>query len=596
MPVAEERRTVAANADLGQILVLVAVIGLSEEREQRHVVPAVAAVDLFVPSAQNVDAVVAELLRPVERRADHPVARARGIGGRLHGAERSRLVAGEVVEEDVGVAVLLVHARCDAVTHLSFERQAGNDMPRGAGVDRHVVAHALHLRTAFEVGQRVHPLEIDAVVVVSGLLSLLAGIFRDERRRCEIDVVQNGLVHRLGLTLRIAADEHVDEHHDVLVEVHRRVGAHRQTFESVVHHLVHTVLIEILRRQGEARGGVTARHGEVVLVDRGRLAHRLLHPVGAGIVDRVAPLARDPNLFGGILVHARGIAVGLVDILHVGGSVDEVGQVDRLLNTEITVVRHRNLAGRTAFGRDEDNAVTGFGAVDRRSGGVFEDRHRLDGRGIELVHVELEAVDQHQRVGTQKRRHAADLDRRTVTARKARTLSHQDTRRSALQGLRQTGDGLVFEIGGRHRADRSGDMLALLRSHTRHHDLVDTGQFLLHCDRKVGHAFVHPILFARVPDKRKGEHVAVFGLDREESFGVGRRSANRSLHEHRHAHQRRGRVFRIYDDAPDIQQFVSRPRRKGEGGGKSMPGRPTGRPDKTVRAESRRLSTGSLLV
>ena len=248
-------------------------------------------------------------------------------------------------------------------------------MPRGAGVDRHVVAHTFDLRTAFEVGQRVHPLEIDAVVVVSGLLSLLAGIFRDERRRCEIDVVQNGLVHRLGLTLRIAADEHVDEHHDVLVEVHRRVGTHRQTFESVVHHLVHTVLIEILRRQGEARGGVTARHGEVVLVDRGRLAHRLLHPVGAGIMDRVAPLARDPNLFGGILVHARGIAVGLVDILHVGGSVDEVGQVDRLLNTEITVVRHRNLAGRTAFGRDEDNAVTGFGAVDRRSGGVFEDRH-----------------------------------------------------------------------------------------------------------------------------------------------------------------------------------------------------------------------------
>ena len=495
---------------------------------------------------------VAELLGPVERGADHPVARTGRVGRRLDGSERTRLVAREVIEEDVGVAVLLVHARRDTVADLPFQRQSRNDVPRRTGVDGHVVAHALHLRAAFEVGQRVHPLEIDAVIVVARLLTLLAGILRDERRRREIDVVQNGLVHRLGLFLRVAANEHVDEHHDVLVEVHRRVGAHGESLEPVVHHLVHTLLIEVLGRQGETRGRITARNGEVMLVNRRGFAHRLLHPVGAGIVDRIASFAGDLNLLGSIFVHSRRVARRLVDVIHIGRPVDEIGQVNRLLNTEIAVVRHRNLTGRSALGRDEDNAVTGLRAVDRRRGGVFENRHRLDGRGIELVHVELEAVDQHQRVGTQQRSHAANLDRRAVAARQTRALGHQNTRRTALQSLRKTGDRFVLEIGGSHRADRSGDMLALLRSHTRHHDLIDVGQLLLHCDREVGHALGHAVLLARVSDKGEGEHIAVLGLDREESFCVGRRSPNRSLHEHRHAHQRRGRVFRIHDNAAYI--------------------------------------------
>ena len=100
MALVKERRTVAAGRNFQHVAVVVAVIGFSEERNQRHHVPGVAHVVFGRPAADEVERMaVLEILVPVEHQIGRPVRLAIGIGGLTHLAAVENDVVGKVVDQ-----------------------------------------------------------------------------------------------------------------------------------------------------------------------------------------------------------------------------------------------------------------------------------------------------------------------------------------------------------------------------------------------------------------------------------------------------------------------------------------------------------------
>ena len=288
----------------------------------------------------------------------------------------------------------------------------------------------------------------------------------------------------------------------------------------------------------------------------GERAHRFLRPVGVGKVDRVGAVARG---FNHDIRVARGCAAvhrSCVVVIHVVNGVAEIGTVEGLLHAEVAVVAHLHTACRTALGGDDDYTVTGLGSVHRGRRSVFEHRDRLHGRGVEFVHVRLEAVDQDERIGTQQRRDTANLDFCTVAARHAGALRHENTSCTTLKGLRQAGDGFIGEIGVFDDADRRGDFDLRLRGHSRHDHLFERRSVFGQSDRHVRYRCVDANLLGLVTQVADDQHVAFLCFEGEEAAAVGGRTRGGSLYDDGGADKRCGRLFGIDYNAPDGKQIT----------------------------------------
>ena len=214
---------------------------------------------------------------------------------------------------------------------------------------------------------------------------------------------------------------------------------------------------------------VAARRGDVVLVGEAVVLEEQVHPVrfavgsvGLHLGDHlVGPHGSEPVHFAGFVVPAD-VVLG----------VEEFGKRGVRGEGHRTVVGDLRGAFRTAFGRDENDAVGAADAVDRRCGGVLENRDGGDVVRIDRVDHAFHAVHQTERARIVERGGAADQDRGLVAAGLARTLDTRDTGQFAGHHVRHVGHRGLKQLLVRYRRDRTHEELFLLRAVTDYHHLV----------------------------------------------------------------------------------------------------------------------------
>ena len=459
----------------------------------------------------------AYLLHPVEVRTCGPVIRTGGVGRTFHHRERNHLVAREVVEEHVRVAVGLVHAGGEAVADLPLEGEARHDVPLRTGIDGDIVPDVRIDLSALSLRIRIH-VRCDVVAVVVGVETFLAGILRHDVGRHRIDEAVDVAIRG---HLSVTADEGIDEYQDVVGQVDGSIRTHGKAVETVLLQFIDTVLLQILGRECETADGVTAGNRNVVLGDGSSLGKEEIGPLCVRVTDGVILGACRLDFVVGVRRSASRVQINLVNILHIFPGVGHLRYIQRSLDARIAVIVHLDCTCDTAAGSYEDDAAAGLRTIDGSSRSILQDGHGLHGCGIKLVHVELEAVHEHEGVGAHERCHAANLDGGVVGTGSSGGLLHQNTGSSSLEGLGHLGDRFVGELRVVDDAHGGSDVLALLAGHTgddclfKHIHIVGKG------DGKVSDGTCDVVLHILIAYAGEYEDVSFPGFDGEGSCNVG---------------------------------------------------------------------------
>ena len=411
----------------------------------------------------------ADFFYPVEVRTSGPVIRTGGVGRAFHHRERNHLVACEIVEEHVRIAVGLVHTGREAVADLPLEGEAGHDVPLRTGIDGDIVPDVRIDLSALSLRIRIH-VRCDVVAVVVGVEAFLAGILGYDVGRHRIDEAVDIAVRG---HLSVTADEGIDKDQDVVGQVDGSIRTHGKAVETVLLQFIDTVLFQILGRECETADGITTGNRNVVLGDGSCLGKEEISPLCIRITDRIVLGTRGCNLVVGVSGSAAGVQVDLVDILHVFPGIRHIRNVQGCLDAGITVIIDLyRTCDATARG-DEDHAAAGLCTVDGSGSCILQNGHGLNRSRVELVHVELESVDEHERIGAHERSHAANLDGRVVGTWSTGSLLHQNTGCTALESLGHLGNRLVGELRIVDDTHGGSDVLALLAGHTGNNGLFE---------------------------------------------------------------------------------------------------------------------------
>ena len=248
--------------------------------------------------------------------------------------------------------------------------------------------------------------------------------------------------------------------------------------QTVLVHIAHGhEIADLIRATGDV---------DVVLGLQEGLAEHQFGPLGVREHDRIAACAVG---FDGLRLKVQvGVFTAVVPLVHivVPGEVIAAGLADvghRHLETRNGAHGDLRLAGVTALGGDDDDAVRTAHTEHRRGGGVLQDGQAFDFIRVHGVQRTLDTIDQDERrrVGVGKGTYASDVDLSVVFTRLTGLLHSGNTRHLSRQdvgniGHRRLDQGLVVNGGqsaghrrfglGTVRDHHSGvDRLGVLQEH-----------------------------------------------------------------------------------------------------------------------------------
>ena len=367
---------------------------------------------------------------------------ARSVGIVEHHFVRPRIA---VVGEDVG-------------TQHAAQFQPVDDLHLGRQVGVHIVVAVLVVTALFEQAQRVAvgQFVVEQVFARHGIVLTV--------------IVIGGNTHRVGdgrtVGRRLAVLVRIGEQGrylhafvfggDVRTEI--------VTLAAVIGTFEVALLIVIACRNHIGRIGAAARYADVVVLLHGR-PQNLVH------VERaVAVRLEVADLFGGKGGSQPRIGFGNVEqrgvLPALNGRVEHFGLLPADHSREFD---GRSLIQLALLGGDQQDAVGGARTVNGSRTGILQHRDVLDVRGIELVEagvVRHQTVDDDQRFVVVHRTDTADVDVELVVGRVAASLLDDEAGRSALQRLRQVGDGTFGDgfgldlVHGAHRTAAGGGAVA----------------------------------------------------------------------------------------------------------------------------------------
>ena len=197
---------------------------------------------------------------------------------------------------------------------------------------------------------------------------------------------------------------------------------------------------------------------EVIVLDRGEPVEDLGAPVHVRIQVGVGPVPVGGDGFVGIERGQSVVGAGLVVQVGVIYRIQELGAVERRVETGLGREAHLHRAFVAALGGDQHHAVGAPHAVDGRGSGVLQDGDGLDFIGRQVVQRGFETVhqDEDAAVGGVERVEAADIDGRTVRARLAASGHDRQARELAVERVHHVlREGLLelFALGDGLRGD-----------------------------------------------------------------------------------------------------------------------------------------------
>lgn len=193
-------------------------------------------------------------------------------------------------------------------------------------------------------------------------------------------------------------------------------------------------------------------------------------------------------------------------------------------------------AGLTLLRADDDDTVGGPATIDGGTGGIFQNLDVVDVAGSQIVNVVYgHTVDHVERiVGTIQGGGAAYTNRRCRTWLSV-GLTDLQSGRLALHPLHGTYNGARVEIGGRDARNGGGYILALDRSITDGHHLVEHVGFLFEHDFHVGSSFHNLGFIANVGNAQRS---VSHHLDGKPTIRIGSNAIRRALLQDRGANDR----------------------------------------------------------
>ena len=251
-------------------------------------------------------------------------------------------------------------------------------------------------------------------------------------------------------------------------------------------------LIELSRRQGEARLFVPTRDADLIAHLRALVEHHVL-PIrpAASLERRKGPVGPEELHIGGV-AHgdARGAlvvvarALRLTPILGELGAVEQLDAAQRRLISAVRIVGDLRRPGRTVAGRDEDHAVGAARAVDRRRRCILQDLHRLDVPGVEIPNApgHRDAVEHVQGIVRRLQRPLSPQADADTVARLVPRRHDVHAGHAALDRFDGVHLGYVMHGIPSHGHDGPGDVAANLRAVTDHDDFLQRDGELLQAE------------------------------------------------------------------------------------------------------------------